>query len=192
MTGVQTCALPIWYFIEHIDSEARSWRTELTTIGPRRAVIEQQIPQTMVMQEQTPRRPSFILHRGQYDQRGEQVTAGIPAVFSTAAIVTTDAAPQPEPTRLDFARWLVSPQNPLTARVAVNRWWELLFGCGIVETTEDFGIQGALPSHPELLDWLAVELQTNGWNQRNLLKRMVLSATYGQTDRKSTRLNSSH
>ncbi len=169
------------FFIDHIDPEARNWRTELTTIGPRRATIEQQIPQTMVMQEQSPRRPSFILHRGQYDQRGEQVTAGIPAVFATTSTATADAAPQPEPTRLDFARWLVSPQNPLTARVAVNRWWELLFGCGIVETTEDFGIQGALPSHPELLDWLAVELQTNGWNQRSLLKRMVLSATYGQT-----------
>ena len=169
------------FWVEHIDTESRSWRTELAAIGPRRAAIEQQIPQTMVMQEQTPRRPSYILNRGQYDQRGEQVTAGIPAVFAATLNTINTGAAQTEPTRLDFARWLVSPQNPLTARVAVNRWWEMLFGTGLVETTEDFGIQGALPSHPELLDWLACELQSSGWNQKHMLKSMVLSATYGQT-----------
>ena len=169
------------FWVEHIDTESRSWRTELAAIGPRRAAIEQQIPQTMVMQEQTPRRPSYILNRGQYDQRGEQVTAGIPAVFAATLNTIDTGAAQTEPTRLDFARWLVSPQNPLTARVAVNRWWEMLFGTGLVETTEDFGIQGALPSHPELLDWLACELQSSGWNQKHMLKSMVLSATYGQT-----------
>ncbi|MFN9217375.1 MAG: DUF1553 domain-containing protein [Planctomyces sp.] len=169
------------FWVEHIDTESRSWRTELAAIGPRRAAIEQQIPQTMVMQEQTPRRPSYILNRGQYDQRGEQVTAGIPAVFAATLNTIDTGAAQTEPTRLDFARWLVSPHNPLTARVAVNRWWEMLFGTGLVETTEDFGIQGALPSHPELLDWLACELQSSGWNQKHMLKSMVLSATYGQT-----------
>jgi len=169
------------FWVEHIDTESRSWRTELAAIGPRRAAIEQQIPQTMVMQEQTPRRPSYILNRGQYDQRGEQVSAGIPAVFAATLNTIDTGAAQTEPTRLDFARWLVSPQNPLTARVAVNRWWEMLFGTGLVETTEDFGIQGALPSHPELLDWLACELQSSGWNQKHMLKSMVLSATYGQT-----------
>jgi cytochrome c553 len=169
------------FYAEHVDTTARNWRSELAAIGPRRTSIEQQIPQTMVMQEQTPRRPSYILHRGQYDQRGEQVTAGIPAVFAASLNTTDPATPRTEPTRLDFARWLVSPQNPLTARVAVNRWWEMLFGTGLVETTEDFGIQGALPSHPELLDWLACELQASGWNQKQLLKSMVLSATYGQT-----------
>ncbi len=169
------------FWVEHIDTESRSWRTELAAIGPRRAAIEQQIPQTMVMQEQTPRRPSYILNRGQYDQRGEQVAAGIPAVFAATLNTIDTGAAQTEPTRLDFARWLVSPQNPLTARVTVNRWWEMLFGNGLVETTEDFGIQGALPSHPELLDWLACELQSSGWNQKHMLKSMVLSATYGQT-----------
>lgn len=169
------------FYVEHIDTEARSWRTELAAIAPRRNTIEQQIPLTMVMQEQTPRRPSFILNRGQYDQRGEQVTAGIPAVFAASLPASDPAAAQTEPSRLDFARWLVSPDNPLTARVAVNRWWEMLFGTGLVETTEDFGIQGALPSHPELLDWLACELQSGGWNQKQMLKQMVLSATYSQS-----------
>jgi hypothetical protein len=82
---------------------------------------------------------------------------------------------------LGFAKWLVDPRHPLTARVAVNRWWEMYFGTGIVETTEDFGVQGSYPSHPELLDWLASELAGKQWNVRNVLKQIALSATYRQS-----------
>ncbi len=136
----------------------------------------------MIMQEQPERRPSFILNRGQYDQRGEQVPAAIPTVFRKSAAASEVQTPgDTNPTRLDFANWLTSPDHPLTARVAVNRWWEMLFGTGIVETSEDFGIQGALPSHPELLDWLATELVAQNWDQREILRQIVLSATYGQS-----------
>jgi hypothetical protein len=88
-----------------------------------------------------------------------------------------------------LVKWLLDPRHPLTARVAVNRWWEMFFGTGIVETTEDFGIQGAMPSHPELLDWLATELVQNGWNQRAILKRIALSAAYRQSSSQPTGKN---
>src|SRR5207253_1985055 len=89
--------------------------------------------------------------------------------------------PQHEPrNRLGFARWLVSPDNPLTARVTVNRQWQAFFGLGLVKTTEDFGIQGNLPTHPELLDWLAIEFMKRGWSMKKLHKLIVMSATYRQ------------
>jgi hypothetical protein len=128
----------------------------------------------MVMIEAEPRRPSFVLKRGAYDARGEQVPANVPA----SLLPFPENAPD---NRLGFAKWLVDPRHPLTARVAVNRWWEMYFGTGIVETTEDFGVQGSFPSHPELLDWLASELVSNQWNVRNVLKKIALSATYRQS-----------
>lgn len=167
------------YFLDFADPLSRRLRTELAEIPGKRSEIDKQIPVTMVMQEQPQRRPSFILKRGQYDQRGPQVRAAIPAVFARS--LPTVAAAAPEPTRLELARWLTDPKHPLTSRVAVNRLWEMLFGTGIVETSADFGIQGSPPSHPELLDWLAVELVESGWNQRALLKAMLLSATYAQS-----------
>ena len=96
--------------------------------------------------------------------------------------------PQDEPhNRLALAKWTVSPENPLTARVTVNRMWYELFGTGLVETTEDFGIMGQRPSHPELLDWLAVEFRESGWNIKHMYKLMVMSAAYRQSAQVDTR-----
>jgi hypothetical protein len=131
-------------------------------------------PPTMIMREQETLRPTFVLNRGQYDQPTEQVSAGVPAVFP-------QLPPNDKPNRLAFARWLVSPQHPLTARVAVNRIWQRLFGVGLVKTSEDFGLQGELPSDPELLDWLATEYIRSGWDTKALYRLIMTSATYRQT-----------
>lgn len=131
------------------------------------------IPNTMVMAELEEQRKTNRLIRGQYDQPAEEVSPGIPTVLGTLA----DSRPV---NRLTLARWLVSPDNPLTARVIVNRYWQMLFGTGLVKTAEDFGVQGQWPSHPELLDWLASEFVANGWDVKHLLRLMVTSATYKQ------------
>lgn len=161
-------------YTDRFDMESRRMRDELKTILARIESVDKAIPVTMVMQEMEERRPTHILKRGQYDMLGDQVSPGLPTFLITPG--TT-----PEATRLDLARWLTASTHPLTARVAVNRWWEMIFGIGLVETTEDFGVQGAQPSHPELLDWLATELIRQKWNQRAILKLIVLSATYRQS-----------
>ena len=140
----------------------------LELVDQRRRMVEGW-PTVMVMQEMTPRRQTHVLKRGQYNLPQAKVTRGVPNSLLTGE--------QPE-TRLDFARWLVSKQNPLTARVTVNRYWQMLFGQGLVRTAEDFGSQGERPSHPQLLDWLAVEYRENGWDTKAILKKIVLSATY--------------
>ena len=133
-------------------------------------------PGTMVMAEMPQPRTTHVLYRGEYDKPREVVDAHTPEVLP----------PMPEgapPNRLGLALWMVSPENPLTARVAVNRFWQRLFGNGIVQTVEDFGSQGEWPSHPELLDWLAVEFMDSGWDVKALHKMIVLSATYRQSSR---------
>jgi hypothetical protein len=135
----------------------------------RRRLLES-IPTVMVMEEMKEPRPAHVLIRGDYEKKGEKVTPGVPAMLSSK-----DAGVN----RLGFAKWLMDPANPLTARVAVNRAWQLHFGTGLVKTTEDFGTQGAFPTHPELLDWLAVEFQ-NGWDIKKLHKLIVMSHTYQQ------------
>ena len=129
---------------------------------------------TMVMEDMDTVRPTYILDRGQYDAKGRQVSAATPA-----AVLAFDQ--QWAKNRKGLAEWLFSPDHPLTARVAVNRYWQMIFGRGIVNTPEDFGSQGELPSHPELLDWLAVEFQKDNWNIKQLMKLMVMSATYQQS-----------
>ena len=120
------------------------------------------------------RRKTMLQYRGNYLDKGHEVHEGVPAVFPSI--------PEGEPVnRLTFAKWLVSDDNPLTARVVVNRYWENLFGRGIVLTSEEFGSQGEVPTHPELLDWLARELVESGWDTRDLLKLIVTSATYRQS-----------
>jgi len=132
--------------------------------------------QTMIMRERPEPRPTHMLMRGQYDQPGEQVYPGVPAVFP--ALPTGAGAD-----RLGLAKWLVDPAHPLTSRVIVNRYWQQLFGTGIVKTSEDFGVQGEWPSHPELLDWLAVEFVESGWDVQHLLRLMMSSAAYQQDSR---------
>ncbi|MEO8075801.1 MAG: DUF1549 and DUF1553 domain-containing protein, partial [Acidobacteriota bacterium] len=142
----------------------------------RKELADLQIPSTLVMKERASfERPSFELRiRGSFAARGEKVFARTP----TALHPMREDQPI---NRLGLARWLVDPENPLVARVAVNRLWEQLFGRGIVETSEDFGTHGAAPSHPELLDWLATEFITRGWSQKGLIRTMVMSATYRQS-----------
>jgi hypothetical protein len=162
------------FYVDRIDVLSRRMREQLKQIPGRIEAINKAIPVTMVMQEMTVRRKTHLLVRGQYDQLGDEVFPGLPASL-------VGETPTPEATRLDMTRWLTDPAHPLTARVAVNRWWEMLFGTGLVETAEDFGVQGARPSHPELLDWLATELIRQKWDQRGILKLIVLSATYRQS-----------
>lgn len=127
----------------------------------------------MVMNDSLPR-DSFILNRGDYDNLGDKVEMGVPeAILPFPSNVPKN--------RLGLAKWVTSKENPLTARVFVNRIWGMLFGNGLVKTDEDFGVQGSLPTHPELLDWLAVEFMENGWDIKYLLKKIMLSATYQQS-----------
>jgi hypothetical protein len=127
-----------------------------------------------VAQEQPKPAMAFVLNRGEYDQRKEQVTPGTPAALP----------PMPKDfprNRLGFARWLFLPNHPLTARVTVNRFWQEVFGQGLVRTTGDFGVSGETPSHPELLDWLAVDFRDHGWDVKRFFKQVVMSAAYRQS-----------
>ena len=136
---------------------------------------------TLVFRERSDPRPAHILDRGEYDQPTEQVPRATPAVLPPMP----DGAPL---NRLGLAQWLVDPAHPLTARVTVNRYWQQLFGTGIVKTSDDFGSQADPPSHPELLDWLAVEFREGGWDVKDLLRRMVTSAAYRQSARATPEL----
>jgi hypothetical protein len=140
--------------------------------------VEKTIPNTMVMAEMDKPRDTFIKVAGQYDQDGERVAAAVPA-FLPQIPPGADGKPL---NRLDFAKWLVSKEQPLTARVTVNRWWAMLFGTGLVKTVNDFGSQGEWPSHPELLDWLAADFMKD-WNTKRVLKQIVLSAAYRQSSK---------
>ena len=129
-----------------------------------------------------------VLPRGNWlSDTGEVVTPGVPASLSPP-FSTLVADEKQRGTRLDLAHWLSAPGNPLTARVFVNRLWKLMFGQGIVKTLEDFGSQGAWPTHPELLDWLAVEFRESGWNIKHIIKLMVMSRTYRQSSTASAEI----
>ena len=163
------------YFLEHgALAKIQQARARLLKAQEQRdSFRKEQIPTVMVMQEMSPPRVSHLLIRGQYDRPGEAVAPAIPpALMATTTVF--------EPNRLGLAKWLVDSANPLTARVTVNRFWQQYFGIGLVKTPEDFGSQGELPSHPELLDWLATEFVRTGWNVKAIQKTIVMSAAYRQ------------
>jgi len=152
---------------QELSTEKVSLKTETDEIHARGTVAH-------VMHERDQASVAYLLNRGEYDQRRDQVAPGTPAALPPMA------ADLPR-NRLGFARWLLQPDNPLTARVTVNRFWQELFGAGIVLTTGDFGVAGEMPSHPELLDWLAVDFREHGWDVKKFFKLMVMSATYRQS-----------
>jgi hypothetical protein len=139
------------------------------------------IPTVMVMEDSAAPRDTFLLKRGAYDNPGEKVAPGVPASLPPLRSDWPD-------NRLGLARWLVDRSNPLTARVTVNRFWQMFFGTGLVKTVEDFGSQGEWPIHPQLLDWLATEFMDSGWNIKALQKTILMSATYRQSSRATPEL----
>ena len=163
------------YYLENVDPPYRERAARLTALKTQRAELSTQAAaQTvMVMQEMKDRRSTFLLKRGQYDQHGDEVAAGTPAFLHPLA-------EEASPDRLGLARWIMDPANPLTSRVTVNRIWQMLFGTGLVASSGDFGTQGELPTHPELLDWLACEFVDSGWDVKRLVRLLVTSATYRQ------------
>jgi len=166
------------YFLMHVYPETREKCSPLLTrrseIEKRLAELDQQIPGTLVSADLPQPREAFVLERGDYEKPREKVEPNVPAAFAPLQA----EAPR---NRLGLAQWLVDRGNPLTARVAVNRIWQQIFGVGLVKTAEDFGSQGERPTHPELLDWLAVEFIESGWDVQHLLRLILTSATYRQS-----------
>ncbi len=157
-----------------IDQALEQERLELREIQAREVGLIDTVQEIMVMGDYEHPRPTYVLERGVYDAHGKEVNPDVPQSI----------LPWPEDlpkNRYGLGQWLTHPDHPLTSRVAVNQIWYLMFGRGIVETVEDFGSQGALPTHPKLLDWLAVDFQEQGWDLKRLIRLMVTSATYRQS-----------
>ncbi|MEZ6064436.1 MAG: PSD1 and planctomycete cytochrome C domain-containing protein [Planctomycetaceae bacterium] len=163
------------------DANWRELTAEQQRLGDARKKIADAAPKVMVMADQPQPRESFMLSRGLYTEPGEPVSAGVPACLPPLA---SDVPAN----RLALARWLVADEHPLTARVTVNRIWQQFFGVGLVKTPEDFGTQGELPPHRDLLDWLAADFQGHGWDVKHLVRLIVTSQTYRQTSRVSPEL----
>ncbi len=161
---------------EQADYAARLHALKVARDG--RDQYRRQIPRVMVMEELANPRSTFILTRGVYNRPGKEVQRAVPAILPRL--------PQGAPLdRLGLAQWLVDPSHPLTARVIVNRYWQMFFGAGLVRTVDDFGVQGEEPSHPELLDWLATEFVRSGWNVKRLHRLIVTSSTYRQSSKQT-------
>lgn len=169
-------------------------RAERERLVKEREAHETSIPKVMVMADREQPRETFILERGLYNKPGAKVTAGIPSVLRDLMPETQDPSAADEPdtapetdgeaaNRLSLATQLVDPRNPLTARVTVNRFWQQVFGVGLVKTTEDFGTQGEIPEHRELLDWMAATFRDGGWDVKGLMRLMVTSHTYRQSSK---------
>ena len=162
------------YYRRNHSPEHRTLLLELEAAERELTQLRASIPTTLVASELPEPRPAHILNRGEYDQPGEKVERDTPSFLPPFP----EGAPR---NRLGLAEWLLDAKNPLTARVTVNRLWQQLFGTGLVRTSEDFGSQGEWPSHPQLLDWLAVEFRESGWDLRALVKALVTSETYRQS-----------
>jgi hypothetical protein len=165
-------ALLIWW-LKTRDPGSRELQDSQHALKAEEAAIRSRGTVAHVMQERNDPAMAFVLYRGEYDKRRDQVKADTPDVLPP---MPADLARN----RLGLARWLLRPEHPLTARVTVNRFWQEVFGTGLVRTTGDFGVSGELPSHPELLDWLATEFRAIGWDVKRFFKLMVTSATYRQ------------
>ena len=166
------------YYLRNVHAGSRAIfapiQSEIDAIKAQRTALEAQVPTTLIMKERSTPKDAFILKRGLYDQKGEMVVRATPAALPAMdASLTRD--------RLGFANWLIAEDQPLTARVTVNRFWQQLFGNGIVKTSEDFGNQGERPTHPKLLDYLAIRFVESGWDVKALMKQMVMTATYKQS-----------
>lgn len=170
------------YYLKHESpNPMRDAFQEWTSLQLQRVELVEDIPTVMVMKEMEKPRDTHVLGRGDYTQKLEKVSPGVPAMLPPL--------PAGSPAnRLTLARWLVSGDHPLTARVAVNRLWQMLFGYGIVKTSEDFGSQGEPPVHQELLDWLAVEFVESGWDVKRMVRMIVTSAAYRQESKASPAL----
>src|SRR5262249_41290012 len=179
-TEAESFALRSYYLENAAPQDVREKWLAVRGLLEDKEQLERSFPTVMVMAERPVRRETFVLNRGQYNQPTEKVEPGVPAILPQLAGGVPD--------RLAFARWMVSPDNPLLARVTVNRFWQMYFGTGLVKTTEDFGAQGEWPSHPELLDWLATEFMRTGWDVKAIQKQIVMSATYRQTSRATPEL----
>jgi hypothetical protein len=168
-----------FYFLENAaPQEIRETRVKLTALREEEEKLKRSFPTVMVMAESPVRKQTHLLLRGAYDKPGETVEPGVPSALPPLPA----GAPG---NRLGFAQWLVSPANPLLARVTMNRFWQMYFGTGIVKTVEDFGAQGEWPSHPELLDWLATEFVRTGWDIKQMQKLIVMSAAYRQQSKET-------
>ena len=174
-TEAQKKQLQMYYLEQHDDLYRQLYKRQLE-LEDELLQLEKDISTTMVMRERETLRETFLLIRGDYQNKGPRILPSLPRVI---------AGPDRDfpQTRLGLARWLVDGRNPTTARVAVNRFWMLFFGQGLVRTPRDFGTRGEWPTHPDLLDWLAVEFVESGWDVKQLVRSIVLSATYQQTSR---------
>jgi hypothetical protein len=168
------------HYIQNVHPDSRAMLAEplqaQATLKKQLADLEKAIPATLVMEDRKEPRQAFILERGQYTEKRDKVSSAIPEWIAPPV---KDAPAN----RLGLAQWLVQPKHPLTSRVTVNRFWQQFFGTGLVKTAEDFGVQGEQPSHPELLDWLAIDFVESGWDVKRCLKQIVMSATYQQSSR---------
>jgi hypothetical protein len=161
------------YYLEK-EKSGIALRNEIRDLRKKKISLLGGVQEVMVMEDMPEPRQTYLLSRGIYNDYGEKVEPSTPE----------NVLPFPEEypqNRLGLAKWLVNRENPLTSRVIINRYWQMIFGTGIVKTSGDFGIQGDLPTHPELLDWLANEFMESDWNLRKMLKLMVMSATYQQS-----------
>jgi hypothetical protein len=175
-TPAQAAKLRGCFLDRYAPDAQRAAHRELLDLRDERDRLIGSFPTVMVMQDSPAPRETHVLVRGAYDRPGQRVDSGVPSVLQPLPV----AAPN---NRLGLAKWIVDPSNPLTARVAVNRFWQSAFGMGLVKTVEDFGSQGEWPSHPELLDWLATEFIRTGWDMKAIQKTIVMSATYRQASK---------